>query len=160
MYRNPRLAPGPMQPAIRRMRECDLDEVLFIEKSSFLSPWSRCAFENEMRAVYAYPMVMTQEFLPRIQGYLCFWILSDECHILNLAVHPSCRRKGVASRLIGNLLDVCSRKRILACHLEVRASNQVARSLYGKFGFQHEGVRKKYYSDTGEDALIMKRRIS
>jgi ribosomal-protein-alanine N-acetyltransferase len=142
------------------MRESDLEEILRIEKSSFLSPWSRCAFENEMRAVYAFPMVMTQDDPPLIQGYLCFWVLNDECHILNLAVHPSCRRKGIASRLITNLLDLCRLKRILACYLEVRTSNQVAKSLYRKFGFKHQGVRKQYYSDTGEDALIMIRRIS
>ena len=141
------------------MRESDLDEILLIEKSSFLSPWSRCAFENEMRAVYAFPMVIAQDVPPRIQGYLCFWILNDECHILNLAVHPSFRRKGVASRLIGKLLDVCRLKKIVTCFLEVRTSNQVARTLYRKFGFEHQGVRKKYYSDTGEDALIMKRRL-
>jgi len=148
-----------MQSAIRRMRESDLDEILRIEKTSFLSPWSRCAFENEMRAAYAYPMVMTQAPPPPIQGYLCFWVLSDECHILNLAVHPDCRRRGVASRLIENLLDVCKAQRILACYLEVRASNEIARTLYGKFGFRRDGVRRKYYTDTGEDALVMKRRI-
>ena len=142
------------------MRESDLDEVLYIENTSFLSPWSRCAFENEMRAVYAYPMVLSRNATPGIQGYLCFWILSDECHILNLAVHSAWRRQGVATRLIGHLLDVCKLKKILACHLEVRDSNQVAKSLYRKFGFRHQGVRKKYYGDTGEDAWIMKRRIS
>jgi len=142
------------------MRESDLDEVLYIEKSSFLLPWSRCAFEDEMRAVYAYPMVLIRDIPPGVQGYLCFWILSDECHILNLAVHPSCRRQGVATRLMDNLLDVCRLKKILACHLEVRASNLIARALYRKFGFRRQGLRKQYYSDTGEDAVIMKRRIS
>jgi [ribosomal protein S18]-alanine N-acetyltransferase len=149
-----------MQPAIRRMRESDLDEILFIEKSSFLSPWSRCAFENEMRAVYAFPMVMTQPEPPVIRGYLCFWIVSDECHILNLAVHPVCRRRGIASRLITHLLESCERKRIGNCYLEVRISNRVAKSLYLKFGFREEGCRRQYYSDTGEDALIMRRSIS
>lgn len=148
-----------MQSAIRRMRECDLDEILRIEKTSSLSPWSRCAFENEMRAVYAHPMVMAQDVPPRIQGYLCFWMLSDECRILNLAVHPECRRTGVASGLIANLLDLCRLKRVLACYLEVRTSNEIARALYRKFGFKREGVRRKYYADTGEDALIMKRRF-
>jgi [ribosomal protein S18]-alanine N-acetyltransferase len=141
------------------MRESDLDEILFIEKSSFLSPWSRCAFENEMRAVYAFPMVMTYQDPPVIRGYLCFWIVSDECHILNLAVHPACRRRGIASRLITHLLEYCERKRIGNCYLEVRISNRVAKSLYLKFGFQEEGCRRQYYSDTGEDALIMRRRI-
>jgi len=148
-----------MQPVIRRMRESDLDEILSIEKACFLSPWSRCAFENEMRAVYAFPMVMAQTDSPRILGYLCFWLVLDECHILNLAVHPACRRQGVASRMIRNLLEVCSRKRILTCHLEVRASNQIARTLYSKFGFEDQGIRKRYYPDTDEDALVMRRRI-
>jgi ribosomal-protein-alanine N-acetyltransferase len=148
-----------MQSVIRKMRESDLDEILSIEKTCFLSPWSRCAFENEMRAAYAFPMVLTQNVQPAIQGYLCFWIVVDECHILNLAVHPDCRRNGIASQMISDLLEVCGKKRILTCYLEVRESNQIARTLYGKFGFEDEGIRKKYYPDTDEDALIMKRRL-
>jgi len=146
-----------MQYLIRRMRESDLEEILSIEKISFLSPWSRCAFANEMRATYAFPMVMTQPSVPLIQGYLCFWIVLDQCKILNLAVHPSCRRQGIGSRMITNLLDTCNRKKILDCYLEVRASNRIAKTLYERHGFKDEGILKSYYSDTGEDALILRR---
>ena len=148
-----------MQSVIRRMRESDLDEVLGIEKVSFLSPWSRCAFENEMRASYAFPMVLTQFSPSLLQGYLCFWLVLDECRILNLAVHPECRRQGIASEMIHNLMEMCSHKKICHCQLEVRVSNRIARSLYHKYGFKDQGVHKNYYNDTGEDALILKRRI-
>ena len=140
------------------MRGSDLEEILSIEKISFTSPWSRCAFENEMRATYAYPLVMTESQSPSIIGYLCFWLVRDECQILNLAIHPSYRRRGIASQLIHHLLKFCEHKKITHCYLEVRASNQLAISLYHKCGFKNFGIRKNYYPDTGEDALIMKRR--
>ena len=149
-----------MQASIRRMRESDLEEILAIERASFLTPWSRCAFENEMRAGYAFPMVMVQPQPPFVVGYLCFWMVLDECHILNIAVHPSFRKTGIATRLINQLFEICENNKIIHCYLEVRASNQVAITLYQNFGFRICGVRKGYYPDTGEDALIMKRRAN
>jgi len=148
-----------MELQIRRMREADLDSILAIETASFTSPWSRSAFENEMRAIYAHPLVVTQAVPPHILGYLCFWMVTDECHILNLAVHPSFRRAGIASSLIRRLLEVCEHKHIRGCFLEVRISNKLAISLYRKFGFVPCGIRKRYYPDTGEDAMVMKRRF-
>ena len=141
------------------MREADLEAILAIETASFSSPWSRSAFDNEMRAIYAYPLVITQATPPYVLGYLCFWMIMDECHILNLAVHPSFRRVGIASSLIGRLLEICQHKRVRECYLEVRVSNKLAISLYQKFGFLQCGIRKRYYSDTGENALVMRRRI-
>jgi len=142
------------------MRESDLPEILAIEKNSFSAPWSRCAFENEMRAAYAFPMVMTQQDPSQVLGYLCFWLVTDECHILTLAVHPAHRRKRIATGLVQNLLDVCGQHRISHCYLEVRVSNRIAISLYEKCGFSSHDIRKKYYPDTGEDAMVMRRRIS
>ena len=142
------------------MRGSDLEEILSIERISFTSPWSRCAFENEMRASYAFPLVMTHsQQAPAVLGYLCFWRVLDECHLLNLAVHPSHRRLGIASKLIHHLFEFCAHHNISTCYLEVRASNEIAITLYKKCGFKSCGFKKNYYPDTGEDALIMKRRI-
>jgi ribosomal-protein-alanine N-acetyltransferase len=144
--------------SIRRMTEEDLEETLAIEQASYQTPWSRRAFENEIRAPYADPLVLGQSDPPLVVGYVCSWRTLDECHILNVAVHPSFRRMGLASQMIDHLLEICRKRRILHYFLEVRVSNEGAISLYKKYGFRVCGVRKRYYVDTGEDALIMQRR--
>lgn len=143
--------------AVRRMKKSDLKGVLSIEKASYRLPWSRQAFESEIRSRHAHPIVISQPRTPGVLGYLCCWIVQDECHILNLAVHPAFRRMGFASRLIQSLFGLCRDRRIGRFFLEVRASNDNAISLYRKSGFEVCGVRKRYYPDTGEDALIMRR---
>lgn len=144
--------------SIRRMMEKDLDEILDIEQVSYRTPWSRQAFESEIRALHAYPVVLGQPEPPSVLGYLCCWRTLDECHILNLTVHPSFRRMGFASQLIDHILEVMRREGVLDYFLEVRVSNEGAISLYRKYGFKVCGVRRRYYADTGEDALIMQRR--
>ena len=83
------------------------------------------------------------------------WKIIDEAHITNLAVHPDFRRKGVAKVLLINALKECYEEKIKFLTLEVRASNIKAFTLYEKFGFKSLGIRKKYYQDNNEDALIM-----
>ena len=144
--------------SIRRMSEKDLEEILAIEQASYPTPWSQRAFESEMRAQHAFPLVLGQSSPPLVLGYVCSWMTLDECHILNLAVHPSFRRMGLASQLIDHLLVTCQERGILHYFLEVRVSNEKAICLYEKFGFKVCGVRRSYYPDTGEDALIMQRR--
>jgi len=150
----------PMGFLIRRIQESDLDEILSIENVSFPSPWSRWAFQSEIHAPHAYPFVLVDGGAPRVLGYLCSWIILDECHLLNLAVHPECRRMGAASKMIDNLLRFCRAKEVERFYLEVRMSNEHAITLYQKFGFHVCGVRRGYYSDTGEDAFIMLRGTS
>lgn len=140
------------------MSEEDLEEILRIEEASYLIPWSRRAFETEVRSPHAFPLVLGQSNPPLVVGYVCSWLTLDECHILNLAVHPCFRRMGLASQLIGHLLKTCQEKGIVVYFLEVRVTNEKAISLYKKHGFQVCGVRRRYYTDTGEDALIMQRR--
>ena len=144
--------------SIRRMTVEDLEEILAIEQASYLTPWSRRAFEGEIRAPHATPLVLGQPNPPSVIGYVCSWRTVDECHILNVAVHPSFRRIGLASQMIDHLLETCQRDGILSYYLEVRVSNEGAISLYKKYGFRVCGVRRRYYADTGEDALIMQRR--
>ena len=144
--------------SIRRMTEEDLEEILAIEQASYRTPWSRRAFEGEIRAPQAHPLVLGQSDPPFVIGYVCSWRTMDECHILNVAVHPSFRRMGIASQMIDHLLEKCRAEGILHYFLEVRVSNEGAISLYKKYGFKVCGVRRRYYADTGEDALIMQRR--
>jgi ribosomal-protein-alanine N-acetyltransferase len=144
--------------SIRRMGEKDLEEVLAIEGASYRVPWSRRAFETEIGARHAFPLVLGQSNHPFVLGYVCSWLTLDECHILNIAIHPSFRRIGLASQLIDHLFETCKGRGIFRYFLEVRETNEVAISLYKKYGFKVCGVRRKYYADTGEDALIMQRR--
>ena len=145
---------------IRRMLKSDIEEILSIEKKSFLSPWSRTAFENEIQADYSCPLILlsSNSSQPQILAYLCCWVILNECHILNLSVHDDHQRKGLASKLIEYLFQVCQKKGVHHIYLEVRTSNHKAISLYKKNGFEVYGHRKRYYTDTGEDALLMQRR--
>ncbi len=136
------------------MTEEHLDGVMAIETLSFKIPWSRSAFIDELTtnqmAVYVVA-VSGREII----GYGGLWRILDEGHITNIAVHPEFRRCGAGSRIMDMLLEICKREGIKSLTLEVRKSNIPAQRLYENYGFKAEGIRKKYYSDTGEDALIM-----
>ncbi|HBF36869.1 MAG TPA: ribosomal-protein-alanine N-acetyltransferase [Firmicutes bacterium] len=133
----------------------DLEAVLEIETSSFPTPWSRNSFIYELtenqRAIY---LVAKNEF-NKITGYIGMWVVFDEGHITNLAAHPLYRRQGVGKALLNELIDVSRRNGVQYLTLEVRRSNLSAQDLYQKIGFVHMGVRRKYYLDNREDALIM-----
>ena len=105
--------------------------------------------ENEMAAY------VVAEYEEQIVGYVGLWIIIDEGHINNVAVSPQYRRQHIASRLIDKMLRWTESAGVKRHTLEVRAGNQAARALYEKFGFQEAGVRKGYYEDNGEDAVIM-----
>jgi len=87
-------------------------------------------------------------------GYVIYWILADEMHLLNLAVHPDQRRRGIARSLLTGALDKARTQGAAVVWLEVRPSNAAALSLYHSFGFKEIGIRPGYYTDNGEDALI------
>jgi [ribosomal protein S18]-alanine N-acetyltransferase len=136
---------------IRRMAEPDLDSVLILESQCFLTPWSRRSFEAELMKPYGIPLVFTAG--GEICGYIVAWRIGDELHIANLAVRPGLRRNGIAETLLRHVLD--SETGVSWIGLEVRASNAPARALYRKFGFGEAGIRKGYYADEGEDAIVM-----
>jgi ribosomal-protein-alanine N-acetyltransferase len=140
--------------SISPMRPDDLDEVVTIERASFGMPWSRGAFlyEIEQNRV-ARCWVLRED--DRIAAYLCLWEIADELHVTNIAVHPGLRRRGLARRLLGAILEDGRTRRLRAVTLEVRPTNDEARTLYESFGFRVVGRRRGYYYDTGEDALIM-----
>lgn len=145
---------------IRGMTERDLDEVMQIERMSFPTPWSRRLFERELLMPYAQAFVAVEFPAGKVLGYLCFWLVTRETHILNLAVHPERRRQGIASRLLRFAVDYSRGKGVEEIILEVRRSNYKAISLYRNFRFQPQGIRPHYYSDSGEDAVIMGLRLA
>jgi len=143
---------------IRPMITDDLDEALEIERRSFAAPWSKELFKRELHMPQARSFVAVDSS-GGIVGYLCYWIVAQEAHILNLATHPDQRRRGIATLLLGHGLDYSREEGAQEATLEVRRSNYEAIGLYRNFHFQHQGIRRRYYSDTGEDALIMGRTL-
>jgi ribosomal-protein-alanine N-acetyltransferase len=94
-----------------------------------------------------------------IVGYLCRWLVADECHILNVAVRPRARRTGIAERLMEHAIDEAKREKARFVTLEVRRSNVGARSLYRKLRFEERRLRKNYYG-SGDDAIVMELRLN
>ncbi|WP_274361862.1 ribosomal protein S18-alanine N-acetyltransferase [Paenibacillus thermotolerans] len=140
--------------SFRMMRLEDVPQICEIEIESFTSPWSESAFVNELtQNHFAQYIVMEHE--GRIIGYGGMWIIIDEAHITNIAVRTAYRGKKLGERLLAELAVKAYRLGAARMTLEVRVSNIVAQRLYAKFGFRGVGVRKGYYSDNGEDALIM-----
>lgn len=139
---------------IKKMKKGHLDGVMVVENLSFKIPWSRVSFMEELTtndlAIYFVAISDGQ-----VIGYGGLWQILDEGHITNIAVHPEFRRCGAASKIMDKILDICDENGIKSLTLEVRKNNFAAQKLYGKYGFKIEGMRKGYYTDTGEDALIM-----
>lgn len=146
---------------IDRLRPEDLDQVLLIEQASFSMPWTRRLFENELkRPVVSTSLVAYIQNGQRgrgriIIGYIVFWVVADEMHILNLAVAPGHRRKGIGRRLVRAALRHAHSLGACRAFLEVRASNEAAQRLYASLGFIGTGLRRGYYSAPAEDAVIM-----
>jgi len=142
---------------VASMGEADLDEVLAIERVSFVTPWTRAAFcyEIEQNKVARCTVMRAGE---RVVGYVCLWEIGHEIHITNLAVHPEWRRRGVGKRLLALTMAEGGGRGVTLAFLEVRPSNTHALRLYESLGFQVIGRRSGYYFDTGEDALVMEAR--
>jgi ribosomal-protein-alanine N-acetyltransferase len=140
------------------MVEADLDQVLAIERVSFVTPWTRAAFcyEIEQNKVARCTAMKSGG---RIVGYLCLWEIGHEIHITNLAVHTEWRRRGVGRRLLALAMAEGAARGVTLAFLEVRPSNAQALKLYESLGFQVIGRRTGYYFDTGEDALVMEARL-
>ena len=138
---------------MRSMNEIDIDSVLTVEQQSFTLPWSRAGFVGEMKNELAYYLVMVDR--GTIIGYAGMWIIVDEAHVTNVAIMPEYRGQKNGEKLMSRLIDQAKERGALSMTLEVRASNMVAQGLYAKFGFVSRGIRRNYYSETQEDALIM-----
>lgn len=138
---------------IRDMKEGDVSAVARIEKMSFSLAWSETSFFNETHKPRALPKVAVLN--GSVVGYVCSDYVGDECHILNLAVHPDYRKQGIATALVEHILEQLKLHACRFLYLEVRASNYAARKLYQGFGFKIVGTRKNYYVAPVEDAVIM-----
>lgn len=133
-----------------------LKEILSIESLSFAVPWTKDSMEKELTNKFAQYIVIKFDNL--VVGYGGMWLILDEGHITNIAVHPEFRKIGAGKKIVEGLISICKEKSISSLTLEVRASNYVAKNLYAKFGFIEEGIRKNYYNDNNEDAIIMWKR--
>lgn len=139
--------------AIERMKESDLAEVMAIETVSFPTPFTLNLFRMELNLNVAHLFVALCE--GRIVGYIDYWRVGPEIHLITIAVHPDWRNHRIGSRLIEFMLADARRNRVETVSLDVRPSNAAGLRLYSKYGFRQVGVRKKYYQDNDEDALVL-----
>ena len=145
---------------IEKMTFDDLDDVYEIDKDSFPIPWSKSSFEEELRNMLATYLVAKVD--NKVVGYIGSWMVIDECHITNIAVHSEYRRNGIARKLVEELLKYCNEHGISYVLLEVRINNLSAQKLYTGFGFISDGIRKGYYKNpdgTYDDAILMTKYI-
>jgi ribosomal-protein-alanine N-acetyltransferase len=148
------VARPPVALRIEPMTLEDLPAVHAIERASFAVPWPTDAYRNEIRTnrLASYVVARLDD---QVVGFAGLWVMVDEAHVTSFAVDPRWRRRGVGERLLLALLDLAVRRQAREATLEVRLSNLPARKLYEKYGFRPVGIRPRYYSDNGEDALIM-----
>ena len=139
-----------MNLSFRAMREEDLEDVIKIESACFSDPWLKELFEMELQhdAYAAYQN-------GQLAGYICAMQVLDECSITNIAVQPELHRQGVAEYMFEQLYRIMDKREVRYYYLEVRSSNQAAVALYEKLGFDRVGIRKGYYHNPIEDALVM-----
>lgn len=161
---------------VEPMRLLDIGEVMEIEHDSFPSPWSARAYRHDLlENDLSHYFVVRQRSLerpelsllarvrrslgvgirPAILGYGGFWLMAGEAHISTIAVQPNWRRRGIGELLLVAMLDRATELGAEIATLEVRVSNVTAQNLYHKYGFQQVGLRRRYYRDRDEDALIM-----
>jgi ribosomal-protein-alanine N-acetyltransferase len=142
--------------AVRELRPSDVEEVVRLEREIFSDPWPESAFRREAEGEEgSWSRVALDGETGRLLGYLVAWFVADEAHLANVAVIPGARRGGVAQRLLDDLIGESHRRRGRMVILEVRRSNHAAQGLYRKNGFYTVVVRRRYYRDNEEDALVM-----
>jgi ribosomal-protein-alanine N-acetyltransferase len=141
--------------SIVTLDESHIDGIIAIEKASFQQPWQRISFLDELSCRDALDVVALESLGRQILAYACLRLTLDEIHLLKIAVAPRWRRRGVATGLLDYCFGLAQRRDARKVYLEVRRSNGSAIELYNKIGFQIIGTRPKYYTDTGEDALMM-----
>lgn len=139
------------------MRSEDLDDVLRIERASFEQPYSRAILEQELK-IPAAQVWVTLHRGKRV-GYIDFWVVKDEMELVSVAVSPKYKRRGVGEFMMRRMCRFAEQHRAQFIYLDVRQSNLAAQRLYEKFGFNKVGVRRRYYSDNQEDAIIMKKEM-
>jgi len=150
---------APDRPRLRPMREADLGAVLEVERAAYEFPWTRAIFRDCLRVGY---YCFVYETPTQLVGHGIMSVNVEECHLLNICVHPDYQRRGLGRLLINFLLLHARRKRAQVALLEVRVSNSAAYRLYTKLGFDEIGIRKDYYPARygREDAIILARDLT
>ncbi|HUX46788.1 MAG TPA: ribosomal protein S18-alanine N-acetyltransferase [Desulfosporosinus sp.] len=139
---------------VRPMHIDDLQNILEVERASFATPWSLDAFKAELKD-NEYARYLCLELEGQVIGYMGLWFILDEGHITNIAITPNHRGQHWGEFLMRSVMEKMVEQGMERMTLEVRVSNNPAQSLYERLGFAIAGVRKGYYADTGEDAMIM-----
>jgi ribosomal-protein-alanine N-acetyltransferase len=139
----------------------DLARIVEIERVAYTTPWSLKSFERELTLPFSRTVVASIKVAPEdsswsgeLVGFLCRWLVADECHILNIAVDPAHRRHGVGYHMLSSAIAEAASKQATCVTLEVRRANFAARQLYRKLKFEERRLRKHYYGP-GEDAIVM-----
>ena len=138
---------------IRKMARGHIPQVLEIERASYPSPWSVKAFANEMMSASSVNIVAMEAM--SVVGFLVAWIVVDQLHVANIAVAGDHRRRGVGGAMMKWLLAEAAQRGCATSTLEVRESNRAARSMYSQLGYRSVSIRKTYYSNPQEDAVVM-----
>lgn len=151
----------------RRMESADIEAVMEIDRLCFPAMLPPTSYKTELINPMAHYFVVwddatdscagdaMQPFSPLVLGFAGLWLMAGEAHVINLAVRPEYQRCGLGEFLLSGLIETASELKASLITLEVRVSNQAARALYARYGFTERGVRKRYYVDNREDALIM-----
>ncbi len=140
---------------VRAATRRDLPRILAIERASYPTPWPRESFLFELSQPQGRNFVACCG--AQVVGYVFAWLVAEELKINNIAVAPAHRGCGIGSTLLDHVLRLARQEGCEEATLEVRPSNIPARRLYAKFGFREVGLRRGYYRDTGEDAILMAR---
>lgn len=136
------------------MVRADLAEVLDLEGKAFDDPWTQAHFEGELNNPHA-TIDLLRAPDGSLLGYVAYWIIVDEAQLLDVAVHPDFRRRGLGRRLVTRLVAQSAKADCQLIVLEVRRSNTAAVKLYESLGFEAVSIRKRYYAKSGEDAIVM-----
>ena len=140
---------------ITNMTALHVSQVAELEKLCFSDPWSEKSVASELENKLAYWLVAVED--DRVAGYVGSQTVCGETDMMNIAVHPDFRRRGVAESLVNALVEDLQKQESHSLTLEVRASNEAAQKLYEKLGFMQVGLRKNYYRNPKEDAYILRK---
>ena len=143
-----------MSVMIRKMTLEDIEQVIAIDRVSFSLPWPERSFRFELTDNPA-SRCWVAEADGKLAGMIVVWLIVDEVHVATIATHPDFRRQGIAKNLLSHALQHLSTEGAQSSFLEVRASNLAAQEMYRKFGYEESGVRRRYYRDNDEDAILM-----
>jgi len=143
----------------RAAAEPDIDQLLEIEKQSFSMPWSKKMFLHELYLPFSYNRVAELKSDLSIAGFIFCWLSPPEASIMSIAVKPDLRRRGLGAFILAKALHDLKERDTREAYLEVRPGNAAAQALYKSFGFVQVGLRPRYYTDTNEDAIVMKKEL-